>query len=201
MAEWWPTDGEHEVAFAIELFTLDVSIGPKGKETGEGWKAKFDTRRYLTGTVDYLRRATDTHYDWLDDLKTGRWVSDVRKSAQLRSYALLPWIQDGRKLSWRGAVSFTQWERYPLAALPKRTEHILTGLDMAEHLESLRYALVNPDEVNVVDTTTDRRGRTDVMSPCAFCPCRETHPASSWMQHWKHSRLPLCMPGIISRIE
>lgn len=188
--DWWvPGEGEHEVTFAIELATAklilweapkDSSTGcnapePPGgwqgarcpgctecdTETADDWKKSFDPKQYLTGSIDWLHWGTEKTLPWVDDLKTGRWPVDVKKSKQLLSYLLVPWIKAGMPVvGWKGVVSITQWPRYRLDCLPKRSSRRVTGLDLVAHLEDIRWATENPTEKNPTE------------EHCRFCPCR-----------------------------
>ncbi len=153
--DWWPAGGRHEVTFAIHLPTRVVHLYDEAVQLAvdsnisrDGWKAAFIGPEWLTGTIDYL--GTRKGRPWVDDLKTGRWPVDPRKSRQLRSYALLPWILEGCPIDALYYRSITHWPRYPLAELPTRTglEHPLTGLDLMTHLDDLRWSVEHPDEAN-----------------------------------------------------
>ncbi len=161
--EWWePGKGHHEVTFALRLHDGELLTPPAGMNRDD-WKAGFPSNGYLTGTIDWLA----THYGGaiVDDLKTGRWPVDPATSLQLRSYALVPWVRAGRPMEWDGVVSVTQWERYPLDGLPRRTFHSLSALDLAEHLGDLQHAVAHPGELNPNDDN------------CRFCDCKQTCPA------------------------
>lgn len=166
--QWWP-GGDHEVTFSISLLTEDptrggLSLWRGPRELADQWKKSFDSF-HLTGTIDLLDWGDRSTTAWVDDLKTGRWPVDPATSAQLRSYALVPWIAAGCPMAWDGLVSITQWERYPLVGLPVRTYHQLSSLDLMEHLELLRWAAEHPDEVNPDDEA------------CRFCDCKPLCPA------------------------
>lgn len=185
--EWWkPGTGQHEVTFAIHLNSTQLLTTEMEGGAADRWKKEFSAE-WLTGTIDwYVPEAPGTPA-WIDDLKTGRWPVDWRTSRQLKSYALVPWIRAGRPTSWGCYVSITQWPAYPLEAPPTRTGGNISGLDLLEHLEDLRWAVAHPEEANA--------GVGSVGNPCAFCPNREEHPASEWMTSWKWSRLPTCWEG------
>lgn len=158
--EWWPT-GEHEVTFAIELAAATVQRFAGDKRLRDEWKLRFDAARFLTGTIDLLD--TDGEAPWIDDLKTGHWPVDPRKSRQLRSYALVPWIEAGKPMQWNCITTITQWEKYPLIGQPKRKQHIVSGLDMMEHLDEARWAVAHPEQVTPSDC-------------CQFCDSRPSCP-------------------------
>lgn len=211
--EWWH-DGEHEVAFAINLDTLAVRRYSQYKldppVTADAWKKSWGPR-WLTGTIDYLRNDGGG-----DDLKTGNWDVEAEGNKQLLSYALLTWAEAGCPARWEKWWSITAWKKYPLAALPKRSWTLITGMDLVDHLEDLRWAVDHPEEVRVIDTVCGNcgglghsqwacgydhePGYEDELSPCLFCPCRETHPTSSWMTHWLYARYPSCLPGLASTV-
>lgn len=195
-ADWWPRgQGEHEVSFAIELFTLELHLFHGARRDAEKWKAKWDPRRHLTGTIDWIRWS-----DWIDDLKTGHWPIDPATSKQLRSYALVPWLRDGRSSRWEGWVSITQWERYPLDGLPKRKGARLTALDLEEHLADLRWAVEHPTEANPEAIYVGPWDPNTPLSPCAFCECREPLPAN-WVTNFRYRAAPHCLPGMMKRLK
>lgn len=147
--QWWPVDeGEHEVAFAFHLDTLEVKWYRGDKAKGDKWKAKFYVNtRWVTGTADWIlvRGKTFIH---IDDLKTGRWPVTAADNKQLLTYAMPFWLAAEQPLDCEVVLSITQWPKYPLGGLPKRNWGKATGLDMAEHLQDLRYALAHPEEAN-----------------------------------------------------
>lgn len=217
--EWWH-HGEHEVAFAIHLTTLEVQRfvrcdcgepHTRPADDPDAWKKSFG-KEWLTGTIDYLRDDLGG-----DDLKTGSWDVEAKGNRQLLSYALLTWVEAGCPTKWEKWWSITTWKKYPLAGLPKRSWWLITGMDLLDHLEDLRWAVSNPSEVNVVDSLCGHcggwghssyacqyeyeAGYEDELSPCLFCPCREAHPVSSWMTHWLFARFPACLPGLASTAE
>lgn len=164
--DWWkiarpdladPIEG-HEVTFAIHLQTLDIHLYRGQRSGADVWKEAFDPVEYLTGTIDWLEGS------WVDDLKTGHWKVDEKTSKQLLSYALVPWILDGKRDGWCGVVSITQWERYPLHGRPQRRVHDISDLDLALHVKDLRWARDNPGDIN----------RTE--DGCQYCDCRPNCP-------------------------
>lgn len=214
---YWPAGWRHEVTFAIHLPTLKAKVYSGPRELADWWKKGAPPLEYLTGTIDGYLPASAPWGPRVDDLKTGHWLPDVATAKQLRSYALLPWVEDGCPLLWECEVSFTHWEKYPLAGEPEVYRHTLDGLDMQEHVELLRDAAAHPDRVVVVDTVCGRcgqeghtafkcdnepvEGAVDKLSACTFCPCREEHPASAWMQNYKYARMPCCAPGLLTTIR
>jgi hypothetical protein len=171
--DWW-SGGEHEVTFAIHLETLEAmrydeyvfacesTKTPADKvKTRDQWKEGFAGPEWLTGTIDYLYPDGRG-----DDLKTGRWPVDPATSKQLRSYALLPWLEAGRPIKgWNKEWTITTWQKYRLDGLPTREGHVLTGFELADHLEDLRWAATHPEEVNPGEDA------------CRFCDCKPVCPA------------------------
>lgn len=170
--DWWPPGpGQHEVTFAVHLKTrqlrmydadMVVRLDDEPWANFDDWKAAFDPKEYLTGTIDWLEN------DWVDDLKTGHWPVDEKTSKQLLSYALVPWMQNGMSPSWHGVVSITQWERYPLAGLPHRREHEVSAYDLNEHLEDCLYAVEHPERFNPTE------------EGCKFCDRRAAGLCPEW---------------------
>ncbi len=146
--EWWPPgQGEHEVTFALNLETLLLQWYQGSKTEGDTWKAAFyASPTWLTGTADWVLKAPG--FVAVDDLKTGRWPVEAQDNKQLLTYALPFWIAEGCPARYTVQNSITQWPRYPLDGLPKRNWGHATGLDMALHLEDLRWALAHPGEAN-----------------------------------------------------
>lgn len=197
--EWWkPGAGEHEVTFAVDLSAVTAVLHDpeEGHDPDpDAWK-KAAPAHWLTGTIDWYVPRGDKPA-WVDDLKTGRWPVNWATSRQLKSYALLDWVLAGCPLTgWTHYVSITQWPKYPLDALPKRTGGVLLGLDMAEHLEDLRWAISHPEEANAGDPAGGF-----MENPCTFCPNREEHPSTPWMRSWKYSRMPTCWEGAIGLLR
>lgn len=172
----WPMDGEHEVTFAIGLVEPSVVMYGGPRDGADSWKASWPLD-HLTGTADYVGAV-----GWVDDLKTGRRPVIPAESMQLRSYALAGWLSAGRPARYSVMTTITQWPKYPLAAPPVRSEYALTGFDLEEHLERLRYAVAHTEEANIGEC-------------CTFCDARESHAASSWMQSWNHRAMPCCAKG------
>jgi hypothetical protein len=157
----WPTVGArgvHELTFSLNLTTLQLRIWSpsRSKFTSDRWKRRHPRASYLTGTLDYL--STRNGLPWVDDLKTGSWPVSARKSHQLRSYALVPWIlADCNTDVW---VSITQWPKYTLRCKPQRKWHLLKSADLARHLQKLKWAVSSPDVA-----VPSKEG-------CMFCPSR-----------------------------
>jgi hypothetical protein len=161
--QWWPTSGggRHEVTFAIDLFHEELTMYDPAvyRETPDEWKKKFDPLRCLTGTIDWL---DGTH---VDDLKTGDWPVVAEESKQLRSYALVPWLMRRKPKGYRAPVSITQWTWYPLGGEPVRNWDTVSGVELAQHLDDLRWSMEHPEEINKSD------------EGCKFCESRVHCPA------------------------
>lgn len=176
--EWWPQPGMHEVSFAMRVFPGTTNNGKRLRDNtlpetrlhlreygpADPWKAQFDPRTHLTGSIDWVDLGGD-ETAYVDDLKTGRWPVHAETSKQLRSYALVPWILMGMPGAWDGLVSITQWPKYPLAGKPMRTYYTLTSEDLMEHLEAVRWAMASPDEVKRDEDA------------CRFCNAKPNCPA------------------------
>lgn len=161
--DWWPDgEGQHEVPFALHLLTLQVLRYSGQRDGGDAWKKAFNSE-WLTGTVDWV--GTKDGWTWVDDLKTGAWPVDAATSGQLRSYALPVWVEEGCPAEWNAYLSITQWPKYKLDGEPVRTGVWVTGFDMREHLDALRWASEHPEEV-----TASEEG-------CMFCECKPLCPA------------------------
>lgn len=163
----WPVSGDthgHEATFSIDLETLQLRIWSpeRSKYSRDHWKRRHPRHRFLTGSIDWLseiRRGDAAHtLPWVDDLKTGNWPVYAGRSLQLRSYALVPWILNNCDTDvW---VSITQWPRYPLRGKPRRNWRLLKSVELAKHLQRLRWAVGNPE---VARPTKDG---------CMFCECK-----------------------------
>lgn len=160
-AKIWPSSGRHEVTFAMNLVTLQVNWFEGCREDADAWKKAHSegNTEWLTGTSDY----EDDSQDWTDDLKTGSWPVIARTCAQLRSYSLPRWVTMGMPMKYNRRVTITQWPKYPIAALPKRNEHWLCGLDLMMHLEALQRARTHTDEYNITE------------DGCKFCKAKKTY--------------------------
>lgn len=68
--------------------------------------------------------------------------------------------------------SITQWPRYPLGDLPERKgPYPVLGVDLAMHLEDLKYAVTNTDEANPSE------------DGCRFCDCKAACTAyDDWLE-------------------
>lgn len=163
--EWWPPGtGEHEVAFAFNVQSLEVRWFKGDKAKGDLWKARFyPFPKWISGTADWI--SSSHMFIYVDDLKTGRWPVTAHGNKQLLTYAMPFWIEMGCPLECEIKLSITQWEKYPLDGLPKRNFGTAKGVDMAMHLQDLMYSLEHPDEANPDKET------------CRFCDCKDNCPA------------------------
>lgn len=193
------------MTFALDLYSMKVKHPSSRVKDIDAWKKKWDPKRYLTGTIDWL--GFDQGRDWVDDLKTGDWFVDPR-TGQLLSYALVPWAMKGYPKEYLVSRSITWWPWYPLDAWPRRFwAEPASGLDLTCHHQDLVYAVEHPDEANVVDhvfhptkTYKDGRRAVEEMSQCTFCDGRVPHAYSGWMQHFEHRAMFSCTKGMISRL-
>ncbi len=196
--DWWP-EGEHEVTFALELFTLELRYYKGERADANAWKARYYGKpRWLTGTIDY--RSKDNGRPWVDDLKTGKWPVDYRKR-QLSSYLLPSWVEEGCPYGAYYHRSISQWPRYPLDELPVRKgqAHPLRGSALAIHLDDLRWAAEHPEEVNPEPIYMGPWDPDRPLSVCAFCPCRPV--IHDWLNSYKFRAEQHCTPGIMKRIN
>lgn len=196
---WWRSAGQHEVSFAIRVADAHLELYRGPRPDAEKWKAKWDPRKYLTGTIDWLWWGASGRA-WVDDLKCGKWPVDPVTSAQLRSYALVPWIRAGCPPAFTVTVSITQWPKYPKWKGPVRTPHWLTALDLELHLDDVRYALAHPEEANPEAIYIGPWDPERPLSVCAFCPCRRPQPYfDSHNYRWRAEQH--CTPGLLKRFE
>jgi hypothetical protein len=164
--KWWPAkSGEHEVAFALNVYTQEIRWFRGDKAKGDKWKARYyPFPKWITGTADW-KGADSTYLIIIDDLKTGAWPVEAENNKQLLTYALPFWVALGSPLDCLIKLSITQWPKYPLAGKPKRNLGVATGLDLAQHLIDLKHALEHPEEMNPEKEL------------CRFCDCRKNCPA------------------------
>ena len=207
---WDELDGEHEVSFAIRLADASLELLVGDKAEGERWKARFDRRLYVTGSIDWVDWGADDRWPSIDDLKTGRYPVDPATSLQHRTYALVPWLKAGRPAKFWVGLTTTKWERYPLDGLPIRTPtHWSSALELECHLDDLRYAAAHPEEVNPEPIATGLNpdgsrkpwDPNEPLSVCAFCPCRPEFPGLELMTNFRYSRVEHCWPGVMKRIN
>lgn len=162
--QWWPPSMVHELAMAVNPFTSYQSLLDGSKEEKEAWKAAFDDQ-WATGTLD----GYDWMFDvlWIDDLKTGKLVTEEQYIQQRRFYAL----GLSRLLDYRGPVNITLtwWPRYPVLQLPQRFGRVIEQ-DELRAFEK-RIAKLRDDVL---------KARVDVKhlqlvpgeEQCVFCPSR-----------------------------
>ena len=145
--------GTHELTFALNLETLELHEY-RGPRAWADWWKKLHGPEWLTGTSDY---ETETE---VNDLKTGNWPVSPHYNPQLKSYALRHWRLAGMPMDYERRVSITQWQKYPIRALPTYGVSTVSGLDLMLHLESLQWARRHPAEYNITD------------EGCRFCPAK-----------------------------
>lgn len=208
---WWPPEtGRHEVTFAFNPFTLELVMFRGKRDKADAWKKgkRWEPTRWVTGTIDWLGKR-GPHKRWhVDDLKTGAWDVDVETSKQVRTYAVVPWLLDGQPYDWECDTSITQWPKYPLPDEPGRTWHVLTEMDLMEHLADIRWALSNPQIVRPVifgPPEKDENGRYsfgEKLPHCAGCECRIPVPGiSTFVTNFWYRTLPYCLAGMMKRIN
>jgi hypothetical protein len=163
--QWWPTTMIHELAMAIKPGEAYAQLLDGGKEEKEAWKAAFDFQ-WGTGTLD----GYDWMFDvlWIDDLKTGRFVTEEDYIEQRRFYAL----GLSRLLGYRGPVNvtLTHWPRYPVPSLPSRFGRVVEADELDDFEKRLRKLR---DDIS---RAREDRGSL-VLNPgesqCGFCPSRK----------------------------
>lgn len=115
--EWWPEDGQNEIALAYNIHTGEAQAQTDGTPSDkDGWKASFDVN-WIVGTLDYTADLFGTL--WVDDLKTGRLVSWEDYEAQQQFYCGV-WglVSRGEVVDTRSTL--THWPKYPVAGKPTR---------------------------------------------------------------------------------
>jgi hypothetical protein len=172
------------------LATAKLLIHKGKRKHVDRWKKRFDRATWLTGSIDWLY-----HDGRIDDLKTGAWPVDPEDNKQLLSYSLVPWIKAGMPLMWEREVTITQWPRYPLPNPPTKIASRVTGLQLMEHLEDLRWSARNPTKVIVAPRSGAPGGK---LHPCDGCECRQDFPPSQWMQNFWFRTFPACAEGLAS---
>lgn len=170
----WPAEGEHEVALAYNVVTgRAVRCRPptgSGREYRENWKAGFDLE-WVTGTLDYVWELIGT--PWVDDLKTGRFLSSTEHEAQQSFYALA-WglVKYGEIVETRSTL--THWPKYPLQAGPRRYGSVFT----VEHLTRFarKLAALRERVLDYQRRRTHKNLRLVVGEWCRFCPSKSACP-------------------------
>lgn len=145
---WWPTVGEHEVTYALNLTSGYAERYRGPRDNSDAWK-KAHTSCWLTGTLDYL--AVNRRAIWVSDLKTGQ--DNDPDSKQLMSYLLLAWASLGRHTTYEFCTSIDHWPRYPVNSAITRyfNQRSITAATLQEHEECLRWSVMHPEEFNAGD--------------------------------------------------
>lgn len=146
---WWPSDiGEHEATYALNLRTGHCTRYRGKRDGADAWKKKHGPE-WLTGTIDYLAIRDDAV--WVSDLKTGRDTNP--DSAQLRSYVLLVWANNGRRDTFEFHTSIDHWPRYPVNSIITRyfNTQPITANTLLDHERRLRWSLDHPKEFTAGD--------------------------------------------------
>ncbi len=161
--DWWPNHDQgffHEIATAVSPFK-DYLWCPGGDP--EEWK-KEQSDDYCTGTTDGYGWMFDAL--WVDDLKTGRWVTLEEHIQQLRFYAL----GIARRLDYRGPVhvTLTHWPRYKVDNKPLRFGRVV------EQDELLAF---EKDLARLRDEVLRGREKPELMKlvsgpQCLWCPSK-----------------------------
>lgn len=164
--EWWPATMTHEVALAVKPF--QVYAEHRGtREEKDAWKAG-QSDEWATGTLDGF----DWMFDvlWVDDLKTGRFVSLEEYEEQLRFYAL----GASRVLGYSGPVNvtLTHWPRYPVIGKPQRFGRVIEQDELnwfEKRLVDLRDSILRAKE---------DRAKLELFAGehCTFCRSRSVCP-------------------------
>lgn len=161
--QWWPEGMVHEMAMAVRPFETYAQLVDGEKAEKEAWKAAFG-EEWATGTLDGYQWMFDVL--WVDDLKTGRFVTLEQYIEQLRFYAL----GASRLLDYRGPVNvtLTHWPRYPVLNEPTRFGRVIEQ----DELNSFEKRLVGLRD----DIRRAREDKTRLRlvggEQCTFCPSR-----------------------------
>jgi hypothetical protein len=167
---WWPKTMVHELAMAVSPFEDYKSLLDGTKEQKEAWKVAF-SERYCTGTLD----GYDWMFDvlWIDDLKTGKLVTEEDYVMQRKLYAL----GLSRLLDYRGPVNvtLTWWPRYPVLVDPIRfgrtveqDELLAFEKRIAKLRDNVLRAKVDVKHLQLVPGEEQ----------CSFCPSRHECPVA-----------------------
>lgn len=161
--QWWPMGMTHERAIAINPFTAYGQMLEGSKEEKEAWKAAHDNN-WATGTADGDYWMFDVLA--VDDLKTGRFVTEEEYIEQRRFYCL----GISRLLEYRGPVhaTLTWWPRYPVVSQPQRFGRVFEA-DELNYFEK-RLAKLRDD----VRRAREKRDSL-ILVPgehCTWCPSR-----------------------------
>ena len=160
----WPHSGHayQEVSFAYNC--LDHRLGVHwGYKNSNAWKQTYE-EPWVTGTTDYVANVDGIL--WVDDLKTGMMFdSQPEDMGQMFLYSLC-WSKYWR-LEQDVRVSITHWPKYPLQALPVRTENVITWKRLKKFDDYL------------CDLYVKHRDGKDVFAlgaECEYCPAIENCP-------------------------
>lgn len=178
----WPEEGVHELALALDVVsgTVAACVVPTGHDARQyktAWKAAFDDR-WLVGSLDFAMELLGS--PWVDDLKTGRWVSWQAHASQQSAYALMYTLYKyGEVRECRSTV--THWPKYPIANPPNRWGCQLSVDYLNDFLHRLR---VLRDQIletrrKYLDGSLTEEKLAAVLSygaHCRFCPSRSLCP-------------------------
>lgn len=110
-------------AYVAENETLDK----------DAWKAAFNDE-WIVGTLDYGQVIFDT--PWVDDLKTGRFVTWEDYAAQQTFYCgVYSLLAVGSIVDTRSTL--THWPRYPVGKRPNRFGYLIEEAELKGFLKSL----------------------------------------------------------------
>lgn len=170
----WPSDGEHEVAVALNVVTGRAvrCAHPIGATTTyrDDWKRAFDDH-WCVGTLDYVRVLLGR--PWVDDLKTGRSGSPKDYECQQAFYCLALSIAEfGRVDDCRSTI--THWPMYPKTVAPVRRGGVFSGdflRDYYRRLQRLRDEILFARE-----DSTKLMPNLFMGDHCRYCPSRSYCP-------------------------
>lgn len=157
-------DGQHEVSYAIDVLTWEVSTALLEKEDDRtAWKlAQGDA--CITGTADWV--GTDLGRPWVDDLKTGHNPPDA-ESYQNQGYGLALYLLTKEY----PVLSSTHFPRYPKGEKARR--YWAKEGFMAARVEPLKR------ELQTAYAVYQRQRRPAFVAgpyQCAYCPVKEKCP-------------------------
>ena len=129
-------------------------------QTKDEWKASFDDE-WIVGTLDYGQVIFDT--PWVDDLKTGRFVTwedyEKQQTFYCAAYSL---VAMGAVVDTRSTL--THWPRYPVYKKPSRFGYLLEAAELKAFLKSLKEFRNQALAQKPSDLVTGEH--------CRFCPSR-----------------------------
>lgn len=164
--DWWPDSMTHELALGVKPFEAYAKmVGTR--EEKDAWKAGLSDE-WCSGSLDGF----DWMFDvlWVDDLKTGRFVTLEEHQEQMRFYAL----GASRVLDYRGPVhvTLTHFPRYPVVNKPVRMGRVIEQDELLwfeKRLVQLRDDILRAKE--------DRKKLQLVAGEhCTFCRARHGCP-------------------------